>query len=174
MVQVAMLLSMLGNEHEAYWGCRYERELAEVRAAIASDSPDPLESLFVWFGKMAMLMACQTIASDELALAPESVVLDLGCGNGFMCEVLHKLGFKHVIGSDYSLQAICLAQVHPCAQQRALSCASSPLAHAPPTTTRQCKSISSQRQVRRRRAHGAQDTWWMIFCERASLRCQSI
>ncbi len=170
-----MLLSMLGNEHEAYWGCRYERELAEVRAAIASDSPDPLESLFVWFGKMAMLMACQTISSDELALAPDSsVVLDLGCGNGFMCEVLHKLGFKHVIGSDYSLQAICLAQVHPCAQQRALSCASSPLAHAPPTTTRQCKSISSQRQVRRRRAHGAQDTWWMIFCERASLRCQSI
>ena len=170
-----MLLSMLGNEHEAYWGCRYERELAEVRAAIASDSPDPLQSLFVWFGKMAMLMACQTISSDELALAPDSsVVLDLGCGNGFMCEVLHKLGFKHVIGSDYSLQAICLAQVHPCAQQRALSCASSPLAHAPPTTTRQCKSISSQRQVRRRRAHGAQDTWWMIFCERASLRCQSI
>ena len=170
-----MLLSMLGNEHEAYWGCRYERELAEVRAAIASDSPDPLESLFVWFGKMAMLMACQTISSDELALAPDSsVVLDLGCGNGFMCEVLHKLGFKHVIGSDYSLQAICLAQVHPCAQQRALSCASSPLAHAPPTTTRQCKSISSQRQVRRRRAHGAQDTWWIIFCERASLRCQSI
>jgi SAM-dependent methyltransferase len=120
MVQVAMLLSMLGNEHEAYWGCRYERELAEVRAAIASNSPDPLESLFVWFGKMAMLMACQTIASDELALAPESVVLDLGCGNGFTCEVLHKLGFKHVIGSDYSLQAICLAQVRPCPQQRAL------------------------------------------------------
>jgi hypothetical protein len=168
-----MLLSMLGNEHEAYWGCRYERELAEVRAAIASDSLDPLESLFVWFGKMAMLMACQTIASDELALSPDSsVVLDLGCGNGFTCEVLHKLGFKHVIGSDYSLQAICLAQVRPCAT--ACACATSPLAHAPRTTTRQCKSTSSQRQVRRRRAHGAQDTWWMTFCERASLRSQSI
>jgi hypothetical protein len=120
LLQVTMLLSMLGNEHEAYWGCRYEKELAAVRAAIASNSPDPLESLFVWFGKMAMLMACQTISSDELALQPDrSVVLDLGCGNGFTCEVLHAMGFKRVIGSDYSSKAISLALVRPCTRQHA-------------------------------------------------------
>lgn len=110
-----MLLSMLGNQHEAYWGCRYDKELEAVRAAIARGSPDPLEGLFVWFGKMAMLMACQTICSDELALQPDrSVVLDLGCGNGFVVEVLHAMGFKRVVGSDYSPQAISLALVRPC------------------------------------------------------------
>jgi hypothetical protein len=54
--QVAMLLSMLGNEHEAYWGSRYEKELACLRAAIASGCSDPCETLFVWFGKIALLL----------------------------------------------------------------------------------------------------------------------
>jgi len=111
-MQVAMLLSMLGNEHAAYWGSRYVKELALVRTAMNSGSADPMEGLFVWFGKMAMLRACQTMSSNELALQPESsVVLDLGCGNGFMCEVLHAMGFKKVIGVDYSPHAIRLAQV---------------------------------------------------------------
>ena len=51
-----MLLSMLGNEHEAYWGSRYEKELACLRAAIASGCSDPCETLFVWFGKIALLL----------------------------------------------------------------------------------------------------------------------
>ena len=107
-----MLLSMLGNEHEAYWGRRYDKELTAVRAALAMGASDPMESLFVWFGKMPMLMACQLIQSEELGLKTDtSVVLDLGCGNGFVCEVLHAMGFKHVIGVDYSPQAIRLALV---------------------------------------------------------------
>jgi methylase of polypeptide subunit release factors len=110
--QVTMLLSMLGNEHEAYWGRRYGKELTAVRASLAMGASDPMESLFVWFGKMAMLMACQLIQSEELGLKTDtSVVLDLGCGNGFVCEVLHAMGFKHVIGVDYSPQAIRLALV---------------------------------------------------------------
>ena len=109
-----MLLSMLGNEHAAYWGRRYDKELASVRAALASGQDDPMEGLFVWFGKMAMLMACQLLQSEELGLRGDSsVVLDLGCGNGFVCEVLHAMGFKKVIGVDYSPSAIRLALVSP-------------------------------------------------------------
>ena len=112
--QVAMLLAMLGNEHAAYWGLRYDTELASVRAALARGQDDPMEGLFVWFGKMAMLMACQLMQSEELGLRKEaSVVLDLGCGNGFVCEVLHAMGFKKVIGVDYSPSAIRLALVSP-------------------------------------------------------------
>ena len=143
--EVTMLLSMLGNEHAAYWASRYQKELAAVKLVQASGSADPMESLFVWFGRMAMLLACQEIASDELALPRDSaVVLDLGCGNGFTCEgkhehcashvfsicgpsvrwprhgcmtdatfscgtqcpVLHAMGFKRVIGTDYCPQVI--------------------------------------------------------------------
>jgi hypothetical protein len=57
--EVTLLLSMLGNEHAAFWGRRYQKELADVRLAQARGSSDPMESLFVWFGKMAMLLACQ-------------------------------------------------------------------------------------------------------------------
>ena len=73
--QVALLLSMLGNEHEAYWGSRYEKELLSVRTALDGGSEDPMEKLFVWFGKLAMLMACQTISSEELALQPQTSVV---------------------------------------------------------------------------------------------------
>ena len=114
-----MLLSMLGNEHEAYWGRRYDKEHADVRGSLAMGASDPMESLFVWFGKMAMLMACQLIQSEELGLKPDSsVVLDLGCGNGFLCEVLHAMGFKHVMGVDYSPQAVRLAMVCVCVCER--------------------------------------------------------
>ena len=95
--EVTMLLSMLGNEHAAYWASRYQKELAGVKLVQASGSADPMESLFVWFGRMAMLLACQEIASDELALPRDSaVVLDLGCGNGFTCQGTHEHCASHV------------------------------------------------------------------------------
>eukprot|EP00961_Rhodomonas_salina_P275225 3718194-Rhodomonas_salina.2 len=86
--EVAMLLSMLGNEHKAYWDSRYTVELDELdhaqrgklsslgvellrsalssleRLVLSDGLPDPLEKLFVWFGKMALLMTIQTITTD--------------------------------------------------------------------------------------------------------------
>eukprot|EP00286_Rhodomonas_abbreviata_P027801 CAMPEP_0181300688 /NCGR_PEP_ID=MMETSP1101-20121128/7023_1 /TAXON_ID=46948 /ORGANISM="Rhodomonas abbreviata, Strain Caron Lab Isolate" /LENGTH=284 /DNA_ID=CAMNT_0023405941 /DNA_START=46 /DNA_END=897 /DNA_ORIENTATION=- len=109
--EVAMLLSMLGNEHKAYWNSRYTCELDAVDHAERDEGEDPMEKLFVWFGKMAMLMTVQTITSDITPLDLQTArCLDVGCGNGFFCEVLHAVGCANVLGVDYSPAAIRLSK----------------------------------------------------------------
>lgn len=109
--EVAMLLSMLGNEHKAYWDSRYTVELDELDHAQRDGLPDPLEKLFVWFGKMALLMTIQTITTDLPGVTTESAsILDIGCGNGFFVEVLHALGCANVTGTDYSPAAVRLCK----------------------------------------------------------------
>ena len=39
-----------------------------------------------------------------------SNIIDVGCGNGVMCIELYEVGFKNILGVDYSSHAIELAQ----------------------------------------------------------------
>jgi SAM-dependent methyltransferase len=114
---------------QAYWHQRYVRELDEVK--FAAQSEDPMEKLFVWFGKVRpkpdsvlilsraehairpmgfqvqLLLAAQTISSEIVGLDKErACIVDVGCGNGFFCEVLHAMGFRNLTGTDYSPAAV--------------------------------------------------------------------
>eukprot|EP00960_Hanusia_phi_P018411 542789-Hanusia_phi.AAC.6 len=101
---------MLGNEHHAYWDNSYTKEMNEVLQAIADgNNDDPMDKLFVWFGKMSMVYTAHIVQSADLNLSHDSAILDVGCGNGLFCEVLHALGFTNILGSDYSSEAIKLS-----------------------------------------------------------------
>ena len=57
----------------------------------------PLQASLFWDSLRTCIQACQTIASEELGLSKDnSVLLDLGCGNGFMCEGVSFFTFLHL------------------------------------------------------------------------------
>ena len=61
----------------------------------------------VWFGEAAMNRMIRWL---EKNVPQSSKIIDLGCGNGVMCIELYEVGFKNVLGVDYSSHAIELAQ----------------------------------------------------------------
>ena len=61
----------------------------------------------VWFGEAAMNRMIRWL---EKNVPQSSKIIDLGCGNGVMSIELYEVGFKNVLGVDYSSHAIELAQ----------------------------------------------------------------
>ena len=61
----------------------------------------------VWFGEGAMNRMIRWL---EKNVPTSSNIIDVGCGNGVMSIELYEVGFKNILGVDYSSHAIELAQ----------------------------------------------------------------
>ena len=61
----------------------------------------------VWFGEGAMNRMIRWL---EKNVSTSSNIIDVGCGNGVMSIELYEVGFKNILGVDYSSHAIELAQ----------------------------------------------------------------
>ena len=61
----------------------------------------------VWFGEGAMNRMIRWL---EKNVPTSSSIIDVGCGNGVMSIELYEVGFKNILGVDYSSHAIELAQ----------------------------------------------------------------
>ena len=61
----------------------------------------------VWFGEAAMNRMIRWL---EKNVDTSSHIIDLGCGNGVMSLEMYDVGFKNVLGVDYSSHAIELAE----------------------------------------------------------------
>ena len=61
----------------------------------------------VWFGEGAMNRMIRWL---EKNVPTSSNIIDVGCGNGVMSIELYEVGFKNILGVDYSSYAIELAQ----------------------------------------------------------------
>ena len=61
----------------------------------------------VWFGEGAMNRMIRWL---EKNIPTTANIIDVGCGNGVMCIELYEVGFKNIVGVDYSSHAIELAQ----------------------------------------------------------------
>ena len=61
----------------------------------------------IWFGEGAMNRMIRWL---EKNVPTSSNIIDVGCGNGVMSIELYEVGFKNILGVDYSSHAIELAQ----------------------------------------------------------------
>ncbi|KAJ2456196.1 Protein-lysine N-methyltransferase efm4 [Coemansia sp. RSA 2336] len=90
--------SRLGRKE--HWDDVYDREISNF-----NESGDIGE---IWFGEdaaMKMVMwVCNNIDS------PDARILDVGCGNGHLLLELAEEGYTNLTGTDYSPQAIALAE----------------------------------------------------------------
>jgi SAM-dependent methyltransferase len=62
----------------------------------------------VWFGEQSVDKMIQWVQDYEIPF--EAKIVDVGCGNGHLLLELADLGYKNLIGLDYSESAIELAQ----------------------------------------------------------------
>lgn len=86
--------SKLGTK--AYWDEIYSNELNQY--AECGDEGE------VWFGKRTANLMVQYVAKH----IPDKTIriIDLGCGNGHLCQSLAAKGYNNVLGVDYSADAI--------------------------------------------------------------------
>ena len=82
-----------------YWDSTYSDELDNF-----TDHGEEGEN---WFGENATKKIIQWISKN---INREDPILDIGCGNGTVLIRLHKLGYTHLTGIDYSVNAIELAK----------------------------------------------------------------
>uniref|UniRef100_A0A0V0JCE0 Protein-lysine N-methyltransferase TR117296 n=1 Tax=Schistocephalus solidus TaxID=70667 RepID=A0A0V0JCE0_SCHSO len=90
--------SELGTK--AHWDSHYERELQNFDEV--GDIGD------IWFGQQSEKRVLKYLS--DIGIPPNSRILDVGSGNGHLTIELGKRGFKHVVGIDYSENAIALSK----------------------------------------------------------------
>jgi len=101
-----LLVSMTFNSPLQFWELNYMQQ--HDRFDIEENDLDKLNSLAVWFGYESIAVALSEI--KRLIPSTSSPILDLGCGNGHVCELLLALGYSNVYGLDFSEAAIELAK----------------------------------------------------------------
>lgn len=101
-----LLISMTFNSPLQFWELNYMQQQNQFDAA--AEEQDKVSSLAVWFGYEPILVALHEI--KQVTPNMDAAILDLGCGNGHVCELLLALGFTNVHGLDYSDAAIRLAR----------------------------------------------------------------
>ncbi|KAJ2842090.1 Protein-lysine N-methyltransferase efm4, partial [Coemansia brasiliensis] len=83
-----------------HWDSVYDREISNF-----NESGDIGE---IWFGEDAAMKMVMWVC-DNIDL-PDARILDVGCGNGHLLLELAEEGFTNLTGTDYSQQAIALAE----------------------------------------------------------------
>ncbi|XP_037972036.2 EEF1A lysine methyltransferase 2 [Plutella xylostella] len=90
--------SELGTQ--TYWQEAYKKEIANF-----DEHGDPGD---VWFGEDS---ACRVIDwICNCGVAKDTAIIDLGCGNGYTLQKLSEEGFSNLLGVDYCMEAITLAE----------------------------------------------------------------
>nr|XP_034194025.1 EEF1A lysine methyltransferase 2 [Osmia lignaria] len=84
-----------------YWERIYSEELDNFK-----DHGDTGE---IWFGRNNSLKVVRWIGT-QMTLCKDDKIIDIGCGNGMTLVELAKVGFKNLMGADYSQKAINLAK----------------------------------------------------------------
>ncbi|XP_034194025.2 EEF1A lysine methyltransferase 2 [Osmia lignaria lignaria] len=84
-----------------YWERIYSEELDNFK-----DHGDTGE---IWFGRNNSLKVVRWIGT-QMTLCKDDKIIDIGCGNGMTLVELAKMGFKNLMGADYSQKAINLAK----------------------------------------------------------------
>lgn len=84
-----------------YWEAHYKGEIKNFRSH--GDVGD------IWFGEDILERLICWIEGTT-SIGKDSHIADIGCGNGVMLVELARLGFKNLLGLDYSEKAITLAK----------------------------------------------------------------
>ncbi|XP_045509244.1 EEF1A lysine methyltransferase 2 [Colias croceus] len=90
--------SELGTQ--TYWQAAYTKELTNFK-----EHGDPGD---VWFGEDSAIRVIRWICTCGVGL--DDRIIDLGCGNGYTLSELAREGFTNLLGVDYCIEAIELAE----------------------------------------------------------------
>ncbi|XP_045783339.1 EEF1A lysine methyltransferase 2 [Maniola jurtina] len=83
-----------------YWKEAYTKEISNFE-----DHGDPGD---VWFGEESAFRVIDWIC--KCGIDKDTPIIDLGCGNGHTLSELAKEGFTNLLGVDYCMEAITLAE----------------------------------------------------------------
>ena len=105
--EAGLFFAMAHDLHHQYWESAYRHERLQVMLSVPAEQiGERLGCSKVWYGMENALRALLMLENcDRMKPA-----LDVGCGNGHFCALLHRTGFQAVIGLDYSEEAVMVAK----------------------------------------------------------------